>query len=115
MSKVELALIIGLCLAPLVALFFALPKKLKKEKKEAPATTEYKPSTPAVEEKPAEEPKEVKPEIFDNKGVATDDFKNYMEQKKNKISSPVRIEPPNDIFTEEYIPSRFRRNKQNQI
>ena len=111
MSNIEIALVVGICLAPVLALFFVLPKKLKKEKKQALPTTEYKPEPSIVDEKPAEEPKEVQSEMVENKGVVIDEFKNYMQQKKNRVTSPIKIEPPDDIFTEEYIPSRLRRKK----
>ena len=108
MSKIEMVLIVGLCLAPIVALLFMLPKKFKKEKKAAPPTTEYKPEQSVVEEKP-EEPKEVQTSVFENKGVSTDEFRGYLSEKKQNISAPKRISPPDDIFTEEYVPSRFRK------
>ena len=39
----------------------------------------------------------------------TDDFKDYINFKRKQTRSPYRIQEPDDIFTEEYLPPRLRR------
>ena len=106
MSSFEIFLIVGFALSPFVALIFVLPKKLKKEKT-PPPTTEYKPE-PKVEVK--DEPKETKPNVNLKPAVSTDEFKDYLANRKKTITLPRHLNNPN-MPTEDYIPSRFRRRK----
>lgn len=116
MSKIEIFLIVGVCLAPIVALLFVLPKKIKKQTKEAPPTTPYVSEEPKKEEAPSEQSaKEVKKDevVIKNDDIyKTDDFKNYINHKRKQTRSPYRIQEPDDVFTEEYLPPRLRRKKQ---
>ena len=109
MSSFEIFLIVGFALSPFVALLFILPKKLKKENT-PPPTTEYtpeKPVEPVVEKK--EETKSSEKKVPETT-ISTEEFKDYLSNKRKNISLPKRL---NDPFmpTEEYIPSRFRRRK----
>ena len=83
MTNFEIFLIVGFVSSPILALLFILPKKLKKEKT-SPPTTEYKPE-PKVEEK-KEEPKSDFESRVSRATVETDDFKDYITNKRNKIS-----------------------------
>ena len=119
MSKIELFLIVGACLAPIVALLFVLPKKLKKQVNEHPPTTPYVSEEPKKEETPSEQPvKEVEKEVKEEVSIQsddvynTDDFKNYINLKREQTRSPYRLKEPDDVFTEEYLPPRLRRKKQ---
>ena len=108
MSNFEIFLIVGLSLAPIVALFFVLPKKLKKEKKEPPKTTEYKPEEKSEPIK-QEEPKEVKPEKKVANIASTSEFKDYLTYKKENLHAPKHLESPKDVFVSDYFPSRFKK------
>ena len=107
MSSLEITLIVGFALSPFVALLFILPKKLKKEKT-PPPTTEYKPEVKAEDKK--EEVKDVKPLEVPKPTVSTDEFKDYLTNRKKTITLPKHFNNPN-MPTEDYIPSRFRRRK----
>ena len=107
MSSFEITLIVGFALSPFVALLFILPKKLKKEKT-SPPTTEYKPEVKAEAKK---EPKESKPMESLKPAVSTEEFKDYLANRKKTITLPKHLNNPN-MPTEDYIPSRFRRRRQ---
>ena len=112
MSSFEIFLIVGGCLAPVVALLFVLPK-LKKKAKEPPVTTEYKPEKPVEEKK--EELKDTKSVVRkpEQEVIKTSEFQDYLTYKRNNMSKPIRLNDP-DIFTDDYIPSRLRRKQQKQ-
>ena len=117
MSNFEIFLIVCFCAVPLIAIVFVLPKKLKKgnkteEKKEVKTLEQLK-----KEEQPKQvteekfEEKKVKPKFVPKSEVSTDDFKSYLDFKKNDISKPSRVELPKDFMdrTSPYIPRRRRR------
>ena len=106
MNNFEIVLIVGFALSPFVALLFILPKKLKKEKT-PPPTMEYKPEKPVVEEK-KEEIKTEKPLATAQATVKTDEFKDYLANKRKNLSMPKHLNNPN-MPTEDFVPSRFRR------
>ena len=120
MSYFEIFLIVMLCAVPVIALLMVLPKiKLKKkEKKVAEPTKTYseikseaKPNEPEVEEKP----KEVQKQIMSNE-ISTDDFKSYLERKKQDLSKPKRVELPSDFkdMSMSYMPRRRARQAEKQ-
>jgi len=106
MSSFEIFLIVGFALSPFVALLFVLPKKIKKEKT-PPPTTEYK-AEPKIEEK--KEVPEPKPAEVKLPTVKTDEFKDYLSNKRKTITLPKHLNNPN-MPTDEYVPSRFRRRR----
>ncbi|MBO5954496.1 MAG: hypothetical protein J6Q13_00830 [Clostridia bacterium] len=116
MSNFEIFLIVGFCVAPLLAILFVLPKKLKKEKKQEKKEVktleqlkkEEQPK-PVVEEKVDE--KKVQQKFTPKSEVSTDDFKSYLDFKKKDITKPSRVELPKDFMdrTSPYIPRRRRR------
>lgn len=119
MSKIEMFLIIGACLVPIIALLFVLPKYKKKEKT-PPPTTPYVKEEPA--DKHTEQPKEVKPiqkqvektkirPAFNTSDI-DDDFKTYLELKKKRTPAPEAVDEGSFVRSPvgEYIPARLRAN-----
>lgn len=116
MSNFEIFLIVAFCAVPIIAIMFVLPKKLKKEKKQEKKEVktleqlkkEEQPNQ-ALEEKVEE--KKVQPKFVPKSEVSTDDFKSYLEHRKNNITRPSRVELPKDFMdrTSPYIPRRRRR------
>ena len=115
MSIIERVILIGLCVAPLVALIFILPK-LKKKKQKTFETTDY---VPENKQEPIEE---IKSEIVEEKAQEKtfdndiQSYREFLEKRKEKMSVPSRIELPkgyNDL-TESYSAMRRRLERNNQ-
>ena len=117
MSKFEIILIIIACAIPIISLLMVLPKKFKNKKKEVEKPTKTQEELKKEEQKAEEvKPKEVKKEekknlSFDN-DVSTDEFKSYLDLKKD-ITKPKRIELPEGFkdMTSPYRPRRIRKEK----
>ena len=113
MSLIEKVILIIVGLIPLIALMMFLPKIIKNKKTnkpnlETPANAEPKPTPVASQPEPAKKNKENANEF--------DDFADYANLKKNKVSAPKRNFPkPNyDDFLERYVPPRQMNSNQNQ-
>lgn len=114
MSIIERFLLIGLCIAPFVALMFVLPKVKKKQK--TFETTDYVPETkvePVAEVKP-----EIIEEKIENKSFEEEimDYRQFLEKRKERMSMPSRVELPkgyNDL-TESYSAMRRRMERASQ-
>lgn len=115
MTNFELVLIILACSVPVVALLFVLPKLKKKEKKQVEVQTktyeEIKKEEPQLEQK-SEKKTEPKVEVLQKNDISSEDFKNYLNIKQNRISRPSRVELPKDFEdrTMPYAPRRARRS-----
>ena len=115
MSVFERIILIGLCLAPIVALLFVLPK-FKKKKQKTFETTAY---VPEAKEEPS---KEIKPEIVEEKipQKSFDDeiqtYREFLERRKETMSRPNRVELPKGYtdLTESYSAMRRRNERNNQ-
>ena len=114
MSIIERVLLIGLCVAPFVALLFILPKVKKKQK--TFETSDYVP-----ESKP-EPVVEVKPEVVEEKVSAKSfeeeimDYRQFLEKRKEHMSRPSRVNLPqgyNDL-TESYSAMQRRMQRASQ-
>lgn len=110
MSKIEIGILIVLCLLPIITLVIVLPKKLKK-KAPPPPTTEYKPDKPVVEEEKPKPEKVEKPKTLgENKGLYNDDsFKGYLKDRKGNRTPPTFKEPN---FDDPFMNDVFRPNMQ---
>ena len=100
-------------MAPVVSLLFILPKlKLKKNTKQAPPTTEYKPEQP-IDKKEAPKLDKTIVNKSNQEVIKTSEFQDYLSYKKKNLSQPIKLKEP-DIFTDDYIPSRLRRKQAKQ-
>ncbi len=101
MSNVEISLIVLVCIIPIIALVVILPKL--KKKKNSSAHLE-----PQVYEQSAEPTVEGKdePNVLENpveeKTYTSDDFKSYLENKKQTITKPSRKDNVSDFDLEDY-------------
>ena len=117
MSNFEIFLIVAFCSVPVIALLFVLPKKNKKQGKEslppAPYVSDEAIKEVEDEEISVEKSVEVKEEnkIKSEELYNTDEFKDYINFKREQTKSPFRIQEPNDVFTEDYLPLRLRRKQ----
>ncbi len=96
MSRMEMAMIIILCLTPIIALVILLPKKLKFHKKpkkiKEPAENKQEPQKES--ENPPVEQNEIKPEIIDTPYVMDSDLDSIRDFAKNKkTTKPTRKTP----------------------
>ena len=129
MTKIELFLILGACLVPILAFLFVLPKKIKSKKKVEVKTEEYVPETKSEQENKGTGNDDQKPlEIKVESNKKNDDFNNpfekdlsneisgyreYMERKRNSITRPNKIELPKDFkdLSESFFENRRRRRE----
>lgn len=99
MSRMEMAMIIILCLTPIIALVILLPKKLKfhKKPKKIKEPAEKKEEQKLESETPPVEQNEIKPEIIDTPYVmdgAGNDLDSIRDFAKNKkTTKPTRKTP----------------------
>lgn len=112
MSKFEIILIIIACAIPVISLLMVLPKKIKSKKKEVEQPTKTyeelkKEEQKAEEVKPQEVKKEEKNNLSFDSDISTDEFKSYLDRKKD-ITKPKRIELPEGFkdMTSPYRPRR---------
>lgn len=104
MSRVEIVIIAIACLIPVISLIMVLPKHLKlKKSKPTPAPAE--PVAPIKTEQPAE------PAASVVEDYNTDEFKNYLNKRKEKLTKPVRNNniPKNLLPNEDFFPRRITR------
>lgn len=113
MSIIERILLIGACLAPLIALLFIIPK-VKKKKQKTFETTDY------VPEKKEESVVEIKPENIEETKVSEKSFEDeiqsyreFLEKRKERTTSPMRVELPKGYtdLTESYSAMRRRQER----
>ena len=115
MSIIERFLLIGICVAPFVALLFVLPKS-KKKKQKTFETTDYVPESkeePVAEVKPEIEKEKVTTKSFEDEIL---DYRQFLEKRKEHITRPSRVELPkgyNDL-TESYSAMRRRMERASQ-
>lgn len=141
MSKIEIFLIVGASLMPILAFLFMLPKTFKNKKKNPPKTTEYvseeKPTEIKENSKPKIEESPIKQSLSNELSESTqteykkvefsnpfdNDFRNeisgyreYMERKREQLTRPSRVELPKDFkdLSESYFEHRRRRREQKQ-
>lgn len=96
MSRMEMAMIIILCLTPIIALVILLPKKLKfhKKPKKIKESAEKKEEQQLESETPPVEQNEIKPEISDAPYVMDSDLDSIRDFAKNKkTTKPTRKTP----------------------
>ena len=96
MSRMEMAMIIILCLTPIIALVIILPKKLKfhKKPKKIKESAEKKEEQQLESETPPVEQNEIKPEIIDTPYVMDSDLDSIRDFAKNKkTTKPTRKTP----------------------
>ncbi len=96
MSRMEMAMIIILCLTPIIALVILLPKKLKfhKKPKKIKESAEKKEEQQLESETPPVEQNEIKPEIIDTPYVMDSDLDSIRDFAKNKkTTKPTRKTP----------------------
>lgn len=96
MSRMEMAMIIILCLTPIIALVILLPKKLKfhKKTKKIKESAEKKEEQQLESETPPVEQNEIKPEIIDTPYVMDSDLDSIRDFAKNKkTTKPTRKTP----------------------
>lgn len=96
MSRMEMAMIIILCLTPIIALVILLPKKLKflKKPKKIKESAEKKEEQQLESETPPVEQNEIKPEISDTPYVMDSDLDSIRDFAKNKkTTKPTRKTP----------------------
>ena len=96
MSRMEMAMIIILCLTPIIALVILLPKKLKfhKKPKKINESAEKKEEQQLESETPPVEQNEIKPEIIDTPYVMDSDLDSIRDFAKNKkTTKPTRKTP----------------------
>lgn len=99
MKTIEIILIVGVCLSPIIAFMFVVPK-LKKSVKKPPA-------------KQVAEPKKEENKMFTNSGYSTDEFKNYLKDKNKNLAKQNTTEnkekPKNFNIPDEFkIPDDFK-------
>ena len=117
MAKIEILLIVLMCVIPLASLLIILPKRFKKKDKEvkSPIKT-YEELKEEEKESYVNESKEIdesnKKTIISNNDFSTDDFKSYLNVKNN-LSKPKRIELPED-FADKTMPY-FARRRSNVV
>ena len=115
MSVIEKILLIGLCVAPVVAFIFILPK-LKKKKEKTFETLDY------VPENKVEPVAETKPEVVEEKNETKSfedeivNYREFLEKRKEKMSRPSRVELPKGYrdISESYSAMRRREMRNNQ-
>ena len=106
MSLIEKVILISIGLIPFIALIMFLPKILKNKKANktiASAEPANEPKTTPTEIQPKQQtPKEKE------KKQEFDDFSDYANMKKSKVSAPKRNfpQPKYDDFIERYVPPR---------
>lgn len=117
MSTMEIILLISVCVAPIVALMFVIPK-LKRKKQKTFETTDYIPEKKeeVVEEKSEiVEEKKVEKKSFDDE---IQSYREFLEKRKEKMSHPSRVELPKGYrdLSESYSAMRRRemRNRQEE-
>ena len=96
MSRMEMAMIIILCLTPIIALVILLPKKLKfhKKPKKIKESAEKKEGQQLESETPPVEQNVIKPEISDTPYVMDSDLDSIRDFAKNKkTTKPTRKTP----------------------
>lgn len=96
MSRMEMAMIIILCLTPIIALVILLPKKLKfhKKPKKIKESAEKKEEQQLESETPPVEQNVIKPEISDTPYVMDSDLDSIRDFAKNKkTTKPTRKTP----------------------
>lgn len=112
MSKVELVLIIGVSIIPIIALFFVLPKWKKQKAEEKPK--EEKPEEKFEMSKPdnEESPKEKSPKDIRVGGdFERDDLTDYINKKMKGAKMPERkILPEDFVDTSEDFITPIRRS-----
>lgn len=112
MSNFEIFLIVMLCATPIIALFFILPKKLKKEKKVEKTEVKTLKEVKQEESKPVVEEKKIEPKKVASSEISTDDFKSYLNHR-TPTSKPSRVELPKD-FRDMSLPYRPRRREKKE-
>ncbi|MBR6778651.1 MAG: hypothetical protein IKM43_00645 [Clostridia bacterium] len=112
MSKIEIAIVILAVLMPLLALFFVVPKRKKKDKQpkvvklpesEMPKMEQEKPFVPEKQEKPSR--------VIDTPNFNPDEFKEYFAKRKSKYSAPHMIYDDVPDMTESLFDFNKRNNK----
>lgn len=102
MSGMEIILIIGAVLVPIIALLMVLPKKLKQVKQKVETKQIEQKDEPLKQEKLEQKPKlaekeQTKTPLFDNTGYKQEDFADYLKEKSKKSVQPKKKELPNDF------------------
>lgn len=109
MSKLEIAILICVCLLPIVALALVLPKSLKKKKKTPPPTSEYHPEDEKLkpEETQPQTPPVESPIVKDIPKPVTQEseFKDYLKNRRPR-GNPSPFMPPRPPFLDDdFFPS----------
>lgn len=125
MSAFEIVLLISACSVPIIAILFVVKPRLKRRHliphESAPSVS--KESTKLVEDselvkaKDADKSKEYS-YSFMNRGESTDEFRDYLKEKKSRIEMPTKIELTDDLpETTQYVRHRkiARSNKEKSI
>lgn len=115
MSNFEIFLIVGVCVVPVVALLFVLPKFKKKQKTqpEVKSYEEFKKEETQPEPIVEEAPKETKP-VMPTQDFTSEEFQNYLKHRNENTTQPKKIAQSADFEdkTMDYIPYRRRNNVQ---
>lgn len=107
MSNIEIFIIVSLCLIPIIALVILLPKIIKNRKLKS-SIPEPKNITPTIEEKiePVISEKPIEENVY-----SSDDFKSYLDEKRQKISRPTKRESLPDFDFEDFDKYKRRQNR----
>lgn len=119
MSNIEIAILVISCLIPVIALIIILPKLKKKKSATAPKTDEkpkeVQPSAPILEkkDKPTLEKtsEQNQDELNDEVAYTSDDFKSYLQEKKQKITRPKRKDELPEFDFEDYDRFKLHQNR----
>ena len=117
MSKIEIAIIVILCVIPIVPILMLIPKR-KAKKNKAEVKAEEKSSKPAEEKKEEiskEPPKEQTKSDRSFNEIGEKDFESYMDFKKRNIKGPAKDMPKNDFVDNSMSFEQYLRNENRSV
>ncbi len=99
MSAFEIVLLISACSVPIIAILFVVKPRFKRRHLIPQESTPYvsKEDTKVVDKQQDTEKAKIASYSFMNRGESTDEFKDYLKEKKAKIELPTRIDPIEDL------------------
>lgn len=117
MTVFEIVLVILVCITPIVALLFVLPKRKKKEVKPKETTSyvtlEKEQAQAQAEQGTPSQVAETKPEPKKFKDDELENYRDYLNKRHEMSSRPQRHEIPKDFIdrTSAYVPMSSMRNR----
>lgn len=95
MSAFEIVLLISACSVPIIAILFVVKPRFKRRHLIPQEPTPYlsKEDAKPVTKQQDTEMAKTSSYSFMNRGESTDEFRNYLKEKKAKIELPTRVDP----------------------